>query len=208
MKKILFTLTVLTAITFTSCKDEKKEESKEVEKTETKKEVSYMVNPVETAVQWTAYKTTAKKPVSGVFQTINFDKKMGATPIEALNGLEFSIPISSIFSKNEERDGKLVASFFGTMLNTELLKGKIAFSEKGCEIAITMNDTMHTIPFKFDIKENKVYFKGTMNLEDWNAQGAIEALNKVCGDLHKGDDGVSKTWNEVLINVETTLMKH
>jgi len=208
MKKITLALIAITLISFTSCKDEKKETIKETEKTEVKKEASFMVNPAETEVQWTAFKTTAKKPVSGVFKTINFEKKMGATPIEALNGLEFSIPVSSIFSKNEERDGKLVASFFGAMLNTELLKGKIAITEDNCEITITMNDTMHVIPFKFNVKDNKVMFKGIMNLEDWDALGALESLNKVCFDLHKGDDGVSKTWADVEIKVNTTLMKH
>jgi len=208
MKKVTLALIAITLISFTSCKDEKKENTKEVETTEVKKETSFMVNPAETEVQWTAFKTTDKKPVSGVFKTINFDKKMGATPIEALNGLEFSIPVSSIFSKNEERDGKLVASFFGAMLNTEFLKGKISMTEDSCEITITMNDTMHVIPFKFEIKDNMVMFKGIMNLENWNALGALEALNKVCFDQHKGDDGVSKTWTDVEIKVNTTLMKH
>jgi len=208
MKKITLALIAITLISFTSCKDEKKETTKEVETTEVKKETSYMLNPAETEVQWTAYKTTDKKPVSGVFKIINFDKKMGATPIEALNGLEFSIPVSSLFSKNVERDEKLITSFFGAMLNTELLKGKIAMTEESCEITITMNDNMHVIPFKFDIKDNKVMFKGIMNLEDWDALGALESLNKVCFDLHKGEDGVSKTWTDVEIVVKTTLMKH
>jgi len=208
MKKLTLSLITIALISFTSCKDEKKETTKEAETTEVKKEVSYMVDPSATEIQWTAYKTTAKTPVSGVFKSINFEKKTGTTPIEALNGLEFSIPVSSLFSKNEERDGKLIASFFGSMLNTEFLKGKIAITEESCEITITMNDTMHTIPFKFDIKENQVRFKGTMNMEDWNIQGAIKALNKVCFDLHKGDDGVSKTWNDVVIQVNTTLMVH
>jgi len=208
MKKLALTLIAITLIIVTSCKDEKKKVNKETEKVEVKKEASFMVNPAETEVQWTAYKTTDKKPVSGIFNTINFEKKMGATPIKALNGLEFSIPISSIFSKNEERDGKLVASFFGSMLNTELLKGKITMTEENCKITITMNDTKHTIPFKFEINDNIVMFKGIMNLEDWNALGALEALNKVCLDLHKGDDGISKTWTDVEIKVKTTLMKH
>jgi len=208
MKKLTLTFITIVLISFTSCKDEKKETIKEAEKTEVKKEVTYMADPSATEIQWTAYKTTAKKPVTGIFKTVNFKAKTGASPIEALNGLEFSIPVSSLFSKNEERDGKLIASFFGSMLNTEFLKGKIAMTEKSCEITITMNDTMHTIPFTFEIKDNIVDFKGVMNLENWDALGAIKALNKVCLDLHKGDDGVSKTWNDVAIQVQTTLMKH
>ncbi len=208
MNKLAILLFAITLISFTSCKDEKKEVTKETEKTEVKKETSFMVDPSATEIQWTAFKTTDKIPVSGIFKTINFEKKMGATPVEALNGLEFSIPVSSLFSKNEDRDSKLVASFFGAMLNTELLKGKIAISEKGCEITITMNDTTHVIPFKFDIKDNKVMFKGTMNLEDWNALEALESLTKVCIGLHKGADGISKTWADVEIMVNTTLIKH
>ncbi len=208
MKKIGFTLIAIAFITLTSCKDEKKEETKKTEETKTEKKVSYMANPAETKIQWTAYKTTAKKPVSGVFKTIKFDKKMGATPVEVLNGLEFSIPVSSLFSKNEERDGKLIASFFGSMIDTELLTGKISMVKNTCSIDITMNGETHSISFKYEIKDNFVKLKGIMNLEEWNALGAIETLNKVCLDLHKGDDGVSKTWTDVEISVETTLMKH
>lgn len=39
----------------------------------------------------------------------------------------------------------------------------------------------------------------------WNALEALAALNKVCFELHKGPDGVSKTWEEVAIEVSTYL---
>jgi len=209
MKKLTLVLIAITLISFTSCKKDKKEVIKETEITTTKKSVTYMADPSATEIQWTAYKTTAKKPVSGVFKTVKFEKKTGSTPVETLNGLEFTIPISSLFSKNEERDGKLIASFFGSMVNSDFLKGTIHFSEGDtCNIDITMNGETHPIAFTYSIKENVVDFKGVMNLENWSALSAIEALNKVCFDLHKGDDGVSKTWNDVAIEVSTTLMKH
>ena len=47
-----------------------------------------------------------------------------------------------------------------------------------------------------------------MQLKDWNALGALESLNKVCFDLHKGADGVSKTWEDVAIEVSTFLRKN
>ena len=207
MKRILSILTTIVIIAFTSCKQEKKESFKDVEETENKLEVSYVANPDGTTVQWTAYKTSKKKPVSGVFNTINFNKKMGDTPIEALNNIEFSIPISSIFSENEERDEKLKTNFFGAMLDTELLKGKVSFNKSGaCNIEITMNGESHSLPFNYRVDKNFVNLKGTMNLEDWNTLGAIESLNKVCFDLHKGEDGISKTWSDVTIEVKTTLM--
>lgn len=34
---------------------------------------------------------------------------------------------------------------------------------------------------------------------DFNTGKAMEALNQACFELHKGADGVSKTWSEVHI---------
>ena len=44
----------------------------------------------------------------------------------------------------------------------------------------------------------------TMDLDKWNASNAVKSLNLECKDLHKGTDGVSKTWNEVALNIKTT----
>jgi len=203
MKKLVrVSIIAIALVTFISCKNEKKEVKQEAKKPT----VVYVVNPNATKIAWTAYKTTAKKAVKGVFKTINFDKKEGATAKEALNNLEFSIPVSSIFSGNEERDGKLVASFFGAMLDTEFLSGKLVFAENNtCNAEITMNGKTQTIPFAYTENEGTFVFDGVMNLEKWDALGAIEALNKVCFDLHKGDDGISKTWNDVAIKIETVV---
>ena len=46
-----------------------------------------------------------------------------------------------------------------------------------------------------------------MNMEDWKATKAIATLNKACFELHKGADGISKTWNEVLVKVEVHVDK-
>ena len=44
-----------------------------------------------------------------------------------------------------------------------------------------------------------------MDLENWKAQAALDALNVVCFDLHKGVDGISKTWSEVKIEISAVL---
>ena len=46
--------------------------------------------------------------------------------------------------------------------------------------------------------------KATMNVTNWNASDALSSLNKVCIDLHRGADGVSKTWSEVGLNITST----
>ncbi|MBJ6368699.1 YceI family protein [Snuella sedimenti] len=207
MKKVTFLLSALLLISTISCK-------KKASKTETETAVEtvavekFVVKPEATAVKWTAYKTTEKKPVGGEFTVLKFDNKEGASAQEALNNLNFSIPVSSLFTKDESRDTKLKASFFGAMLDTDILKGTIKYTNNSCVASITMNGVTHDLPLDVKItEERRVTMTGTMNLADWDALGALETLNKACFDLHKGPDGVSKTWEDVAIEVSTFLRK-
>lgn len=209
MKKV-FTLLCVLVIGITSCKKEKKEA-----KTGTTPEAvvaeKFVVKPEATSVKWTAYKTTEKKGVGGEFTTINFENKEGETPQEALNNLSFSIPISSLFTNDETntRDAKIKTSFFGAMLDTAFLKGTIKYTNNTCVASLTMNGVTHDLPLEVNITDKRrVSITGTMNLADWNALAALESLNKVCFDLHKGADGVSKTWEDVAIEVNTFLRKN
>ena len=152
-----------------------------------------------------------KKTCCGLFKILKFENKEGATPQEALNNLSFSIPISSIFTNDatNTRDAKIKASFFGTMLDTEFLKGTIKFIDNNYVASITMNGITNDLPLAVSITdERRVSMTGTMNLKDWNALEALEALNKACFDLHKGPDGESKTWEDVAIEVNTFLRKN
>ena len=206
MKKISILFFAL-AISLTSCKNDKKET-----KTETTEDVltavKYVIKPEATSVKWTAYKTTEKKPVGGEFKIVNFEEKTGSTPEEALNDLEFSIPISSLFTNDatNTRDAKIMTSFFGAMLDTEFLTGTINHTDGSYSATITMNGVTTNLPLDIKITEGRrVVMTGVMNLKDWDALGALESLNKVCFDLHKGADGVSKTWEDVAIEVNTFL---
>ncbi len=180
-----------------------KTETKNIEKNNTK---VYSLVPETTTIGWTAYKTTDKVAVKGVFQELNVKVINGSTKEEALNGLEFSIPVSSIFSKNEDRDSKLKKFFFGVMDATELLTGKLIIdSETTGKVEVKMNGVTNSFPIKHTIKGQLVTFSGTLNIQDWNAQNALNSLNKICFELHKGADGISKTWDEVTIDVSTYL---
>ncbi|GAA4239131.1 YceI family protein [Postechiella marina] len=208
MKKISLLLLALT-LSFASCKNEKKETKTET--TETAATKKYVVKPEGTSVKWTAYKTTEKKGVGGEFTTLNFDEKSGATPQEALNNLSFSIPVSSVFTNDatNTRDAKIKNSFFGAMLDTEFLTGKIKFINGSYIASITMNGVTSNLPLDIKITdERRVTLTGVMNLKDWNALDALASLNKVCFDLHKGADGVSKTWEDVAIEVSTFLREN
>jgi hypothetical protein len=207
MKNVKMLAVFVFIATLVGCKNEKKEASKEAPAAkEHQKESMLMAQAKDVTIKWTAYKTTEKTPVSGTFKKVDFNMKHGKTPEEVLDGLQFSILASSVFSDNEVRDKKLVASFFGAMLDTELIKGSLNFSpDKKLMATIEMNKESHSFPLDYTVSGDVITMKGVMNLEDWKALGAIASLNKVCFDLHKGADGISKTWNDVAVDVTLNL---
>ncbi len=204
MKKLTLLLIVLT-ISLTACKKEKKETTTEVAVEEVAEK--FIVKPDSTTtVKWTAYKTTAKKGVGGEFSIKNFEAKEGATVAEALNNLNFSIPISSLITGDEGRDAKIKMFFFGKMLDPEILKGTITYNDSSAVAALTMNGVTKDLPLAVAIKDERhVTMTGTINLADWDALEALASLNQICYELHKGDDGVSKTWEDVALEVSTYL---
>ena len=233
MKKITYIVALAALTTFISCKNDTKSsdsdnsnstemtttddsknstdsdtnksiESKKANTNNDKRKRVYIVRPDSTTVHWTAYKTTDKVAVGGQFTNINFKTSKGATIAEAYEGLEFSIPISSLFTDNEVRDEKLIASFFDIMLDTKSITGKLSFDKEDmCTATIKMNGKSNDVSLSYFAAENEVIFTAELNLEDWDATGALEALNIACKDLHKGADGISKTWTEVAIQITT-----
>ena len=202
MKKILF-ITLLLSVSFqmTSCKSEDKK--KKTVKKEAKSTATFSLKTAKNTIGWTAFKTTDKVPVKGEFKKVNITKNgEGNSAKEAINNTKFAIPVSSVFSNLSDRDFKLRKFFFGAMDNTKLLSGKLTLSDDSNGIAsITMNGVTADLPFTYTLIGNEFKLNATMNLETWNAQKAVKSLNAICKDLHKAADGISKTWNEVEINI-------
>lgn len=203
MKRVLvLSLIMIVAFNFSSCKSEKKSDSNK--KNEVKK--NYVVASAKSEINFTAYKTSEKIPVRGQFKKVDIIANgEGNTIKEAINNVEFSIPVSSIFTKDTSRDFKIKKFFFGVMDNTKLLSGKLVIENDSIGYAnIKMNGKVEKVSFSYSILEKTFSMNATMNLENWNAVKAINSLNLECKDLHKGTDGVSKTWNEVALNITTT----
>lgn len=194
MKKNILILVILSFfISLTSCKNEIKKAAK----------AEYSIEPATTTINWTAYKTTEKIPVSGVFKTVNVTSNTShENPNDVINGLEFSVPVNSIDTKNADRDAKIINSFFGSMKDTQVLKGKIHLGEKGKgTVDLTMNGITKSLPMTYIISGQLAEIEAKLDLSNWQSQLAINALNKVCNEKHKGKDGISKTWNEVAIHI-------
>lgn len=207
MKKIQIAALSILFITAFSCKQNKKEEKTE-EQTE-EMASAYSIVQDSTSVNFTAYKTTDKVPVGGTFKKVELKYSAGETPMETLNGLEFSIPVSSLFTNDptEVRDPKIIEFFFEKMAETQTITGTFMFSEdKSCSVKLSMNGVTTDLPMEYEIMDdNQVNFSGVMDLKQWDALNALASLHEACEILHTGPDGVSKTWEEVAINASVLL---
>ena len=203
MKKIyLLILIILTGTVVVSCKKNVKDEMPLTAK-------MYTVMADSTIISWTAYKTTAKVPVKGQFSALIVENvKKDSTVLGALNGLKFQIPVRSLITNDTIRDGKLKKFFFGAMKNTSVIKGTIHMNnENTSTVELTMNGITRELPIAYMITDNRVTIVGNMDLDNWQGKAALEALNVVCKDLHTGDDGITKTWSDVKIEV-IAVLKH
>ena len=201
MKKVLFYALILTfSISIVACK-------KDVKKVET---TQFSVEPKTVTVKWTGYKTTSKIAVNGEFKELQVSNiKEAPTAVEAMNGTVFSIPVSSIFSGDEERDGKLKELFFGVMDATVSISGTLNLNDDGTgNVNLSMNGVTKEIPITYIVSGQLVELEGTLDvLNDFNAGSALESISKACFELHKGPDGVSKTYSEVAISAAAYLKK-
>ncbi|WP_440069387.1 YceI family protein [Tenacibaculum discolor] len=205
MKKIVYSLVIcFTAFQMISCKSEAKKETETTkEEVKVEKKAAFVLQDADNLINWTAYKTTEKVPVNGQFQKVNITAGGEAnTAKDAINNAEFSIPVSSIFTKDTSRDFKIKKFFFGVMDNTELLSGKLVLENDSIGYAnLTMNGVTKKLPFKYTLNGKEFSLNTTMKITDWQAENALDSLNTACKDLHKGADGVSKTWDEVALNI-------
>ncbi len=200
MNKKIAILTLSLALAFTSCKKEEKQEETPTEEVKTEEVSGLKIISDSTKVSWTAYKTTDKVAVGGSFKQIELKgTQNGTTPETVLEGALFSIPVSSLFTNNEDRDSKLKTIFFAALKNTEIIGGAFNFRDGKCLLTLTLNDVTKQMEVPYTFENNKFAINSTINLDDFGGQAAIEAINKACYDLHKGADGVSKTWSEVAI---------
>jgi len=216
--KYLFTLISFTLI-FTACNNagnqsESEEQSSDAMKSESSSETcTYAFNKANTKVAWTAYKTTEKIGVGGEFTEFEVSiPESGSSITEAVNGVEFKIPVSSTETKNEDRNMKIINSFFGVLTGTDHITGQIT-SMNGDEksgtasVELNINSMSNSIDMDYTVENETITLSQDIDVTKWNAQSGIDSLNTVCYDLHKGADGVSKLWPNVSLSISSTFNK-
>ncbi|PCJ23202.1 MAG: hypothetical protein COA97_12045 [Flavobacteriales bacterium] len=212
MGKILLPLAVLTAITITSCGGNETTEKAITESTGETCFYSYD-ETAGTQVRWTAFKTTAKKGVGGQFDQVNVTAGEKSTKItDVIQEIKFNIPTSSTNTADEGRDSKIVESFFGAMNQTDIILGQVKSVEGDntsgtCTFYLTINNIEKETILNYVVEDATIRLTGEIDMIDFGAEDAVASLNEVCGPLHTGEDGVTKTWSVVELVIETTLKK-
>lgn len=204
-KVVLFVVGSSFILLYSSCNEAKKTDPKKDQFDNSGK--MYSIVPKTTTVFWTGYKTTAKTPVKGQFTKLDVsNSKPAISAREAIDRVQFSIPISSLFSNEASRDTKLKEMFFGVMDQTEFLSGSLHIvNDSIINVRLKMNGVSKEFPLSYFISGQMVSMEGSINVENWDGLAAITSLHTVCEDKHTGSDGISKTWSEVGINVESYL---
>lgn len=215
MKKIFLTFGVITAFTLSSCGGGETSSTTEKTSTESAEKICfYSYNEAAGAqVRWTAFKTSDKTPVGGQFDQVNVTSGEKSTKItDILQTIKFNIPTSSTNTANEDRDAKIVTSFFGAMDATDLIIGQVKSAEGNnesgtCTFYLTLNNVEQEVTLNYTVEDTQLKLTGEIDLVNFSAENAVASLNKICEALHTGADGVSKTWSVVELEIETTLTK-
>ena len=156
------------------------------------------VVPNSAKVEWTAYKTTDKIPVKGYFPYIALrGLRDGNTPEEVLAKAEFIISTESLSTGDPSRDAKIINSFFGLMKDSGSLTGRFIPAKDKPRLRVKMNGFSVDVPAETNFENDLFRLTVRIRLSDFGALEMLAELNRTCLELHKGADGISKTWEEV-----------
>lgn len=219
MRKLTYILPLFAASFFISCGETETTEENQTGTEETTANKggaseeatssnTYSVDPSTVTLKWTSFKLAEKVGVDGEFTTYELSGyNDNATSInDLMTGSVITMDVASTKTGDEARDGKIINSFFGSMLETAQISATLVSmegEEKGTAIVnITMNGQSLDQEMHWMYREDLSTFilQGTINIPDWGAQDALDQLTSVCEEKHKGTGDKAITWPDVEVN--------
>jgi|SaaInlStandDraft_1057018.scaffolds.fasta_scaffold104231_2 hypothetical protein len=158
---------------------------------------------------WAGYKTTDKLKVLGSFQEIktNHSGQKFSSIDELVNGITFSINSKSSESGDPIRDTNLRDYFFNYLTDNFQINGR--FSEYNDALITANIDVLgvdRQVKFSHSIVNNVLKMRALISLDELGAYKAYNSISAKCYELHKGPDGISKTWDEVNVLIDVPLI--
>ena len=167
-------------------------------------------------VYWIGYKTNEKTPVSGSFSEFSSDRQnQSFNSIDDLvDGLNFSISSLSSSSGDPIRDLNLKDYFFKYLTDNFEIEGTlrrpindsidVSFNILGQDKTVRFAYSTYLTTSKYSNKI--IQIKGKLNLVNQFNGEAFNSIHKQCFDLHKGPDGISKTWEEADVHIKVLVI--
>ncbi len=166
---------------------------------------SYALDPSSVQVNWTAFKTMQRLAVNGSFTEVSIFGELQdpGSFTHLLSQLEGEIGVKDatlIRTGNPGRDMTLFQHFFSRFKKTPVLSAAIQDvrgDEKSGEFALSlkMNRKSKPVLMHYQRSDSGVFeARGSLDVLDFGLSDALQDLHKTCEVLHRGPDGVSKTW--------------
>jgi polyisoprenoid-binding protein YceI len=162
-----------------------------------------------TKIAFGGFKTTQKVEVKGYFKKFTIDStNVADSPEEIFANSTISIPTDYIETNDIGRNRRLREEYFGKMEATQKITGKIIEFDKESsqvKIELTINAVSNIESFDYKLVGDTLTLNGTIDILNFDGSSALKAINKACEVLHKGADGISKTWSEANIYISTVI---
>ena len=159
---------------------------------------------------WSGYKTTDKLKVLGSFQEIttnHADQKFSSIE-DLVNGITFSINSKSSESGDPIRDANLRDYFFNYLTDNFQINGHVSeYTDAFVTANIDVLGIDRQVKFSHSIVNNILKLRALISLDELGATKAFNSISAKCYELHKGPDGISKTWDEVNVLIDVPLIK-
>lgn len=164
-----------------------------------------------TTIGFGAFKTTDKKEVKGWFTDFDI---AGITESKELSEIfrkvTIDIEVASLDTRDEGRNATLITQFFNKTSSNHTITGKVVSwntDSSTAMLSLIFNDVEKALEFNYTLNGDTLVMQSVLNLQDVNGLEALTSLNTACEALHKGDDGVSKTWTDINVYISTVLKR-
>lgn len=153
-------------------------------------------------IEWTGYKFTEKTGVKGAHKKVSTKIKGAPQSVnEMIAATSFEVDVMSVDTANPARDNTLRENFFKLMKSDKITGKILSLKDSVAQVELTMNGTTKTVAFKVESSDSKISATAAIDILDFGMSPSLKKINEVCYELHKGTDGISKTWSTVDLNI-------